>query len=73
MKPAKVRLREGRDQIEAQDTSWINLGELRELVRQADAHGWVDSCLVSHGAGVGDHPSVRGLRCATRLVVEGPS
>lgn len=59
-------------QLEARDRSWLTLKELRELVREADQREWADTCLVSHGAGGGDHPRLRDLRTATRLVVTGP-
>lgn len=70
---SKIRLVKPLNQIRIEDTSWLDLGALRELVRQADAHGWTDKCLVSHSIGGGDHPSLRGLKTATDLVVEGPS
>lgn len=69
---AKVKLQPKRDQIEAKDQTWLNLGDLRSMVKLADEHGWADDCLVSHGRGSGDHPSIRGLHTATQLVVEGP-
>lgn len=73
MPKPKVRLEHQLDQIQAQDSSWLNLGDLRELVRQADAHAWNDSCLLSHSVGGSDHPTLRGMRTATYIVVEGPA
>lgn len=67
-----VRLLSKRDRLEATHSSWLSLGELRELVRQADAHGWTDDCLISQSAGGGEHPSLRDLKVTTHLVVEGP-
>lgn len=69
----KVELQHSTDHIEAKDRTWLTLKELREMVRQADAHGWSDSCLVSHSTGGGDHPRLVNLKCATRLVVAGPA
>lgn len=68
----KVKLVSQQDQIQARDSSWLDLGDLREMVRQADEHGWSNRCLVSHTVGGSDHPSLRGMRCATWLIVEGP-
>jgi hypothetical protein len=67
-----VKLAKTADQLVARDSTWLDLGALRELVRQADANGWADGSLVSHSGG-GEHPSLRGMRTATYLVVEGPA
>lgn len=69
----KVNLVRKLDQITAQDATWLTLKELREVVKQADAHGWTDDCLVSHSAGGADHPHLRHMRTATYIVVEGPA
>ena len=67
----QVKVSKTLDQIAAQDDFWLHLGDLRELVKQADANGWSDSCLVSHGVG-SEHPTLRNVRTARYLVVEGP-
>lgn len=72
MKP-KVKLAKSADELRAQADTWLDLGQLRELVRMADDNGWTDSCLVSHSLGAGHHPRLRGMEMATYLIVEGPS
>lgn len=72
MAKPKVKLVGSMDQIRAQDSSWLTLGDLREVVRQADANGWGDGSLVSHTAGGTDHPNLRYMRTATKIIVEGP-
>lgn len=67
----KVRRASGLDEIRANDSSWLTLGDLREMVRQADDAGWDNSCLVSHTAGGSDHPRLRYFRTATVLIIEG--
>jgi len=70
---AKVYLAKRLDIIRAEDSNWLTLKSLRELVRLADENGWGDSCLVSHGrVGGGEHPYVVGLNTARAIVVEGP-
>lgn len=58
------------DEITVMDTTWLDLGQLRELVRLADERDWPDSALVCHGTGSG-HPSRHDVNVAHRLVVEG--
>lgn len=70
-KQSKVRHTNGLDEMRASDSSWLTLGDLREMVRQADDRGWIDACLVSHSAGGSDHPRLRYMRTATILIVEG--
>lgn len=68
--PAAPRFRRTSDEIEIADTSWLNLGQLRALVRMADDRGWPDSSLVSHGKG-SDHVWRHDVRVAHRIVIEG--
>lgn len=65
-----MNAKQGRDTVEATDSSWVSLKELRELVAKADELGWEDHCLVSHSISGSDHPTLRGLQCARRIVVE---
>lgn len=59
------------DELTVSDGTWLNLGQLRELVKMADEHGWRDECLVSHGLSHG-HPSLRDWQITTHLLVQGP-
>ena len=68
----KVQLKPTPDQLVAEDTTWLHLGDLRELVKKADELGWSDRALVSHSIGT-EHPKLSGVRIARYLVVEGPA
>jgi len=69
----KVELKPQQDQLVAQDQHWLTLGELRELVKQADANGWSDGCLVGQDIGAGEHPTLKGVWRTRYLVVQGPT
>jgi hypothetical protein len=58
------------DEIAVEVPIWLNLGQLRELVRVADDHDWPDQCLISHGAG-GEHIRRHDIRTAQRIYIEG--
>jgi hypothetical protein len=57
--------------LRAKDSSWLNLGQLRELVAEADRLGWLDSSLVSLIGSGGDHPYRADLRTVRGLAIEG--
>lgn len=67
---AQPQHRRSLDEISIVDTSWLDLGRLRALVSAADARGWPDSALISHGVGT-DHISRHDVRIARKIVIEG--
>ena len=58
------------DEIVVEDSNWLDLGQLRALVRAADERHWPDSALISHGTG-SQHLTRHDVRIARRLVIEG--
>lgn len=70
MTRAKPRFWPRPDAIMIDSPDWLDLGQLRELVRMADDRSWPDDALVSHGVG-GQHPFRHDICIAKRLVVEG--
>jgi hypothetical protein len=66
----RTKFRRIPDEIAVEDPIWLNLGQLRELVRMADDHGWSDQCLISHGTG-GEHIRRRDIRTAQGIYIEG--
>lgn len=66
-------IQETRDRLIISDSSWINLGQLRALVAEADQNGWSDECLVSQGRANSGHPTLRGWDVTGALLVEGPT
>lgn len=67
---SKPVYRKTMDEIQLSGTTWLDLGQLRALVRRADDRGWPDAALVSHGTG-SEHPTRHDVRVARRLVIEG--
>lgn len=66
-------IQETRDRLIISDSSWINLGQLRALVAEADQNGWSDECLVSQGPANNSHPSRVGWQICGALMVQGPT
>jgi hypothetical protein len=63
-----VKHRNGFDELSVSD-SWVNLGQLRELVAEADRRGWSDRSLVS--ARTGTHIYRHDINVVKSLYVEG--
>lgn len=58
------------DDLLIADSTWLDLGQLRALVRKADELGWDDSALISHGPG-SSHLTRHDVRVAHLIVIEG--
>jgi hypothetical protein len=57
--------------LRMQNSSWLTLDELRELVAEADRRNWIGSslfCLIGSG---GEHPFRADLRTVRGLAIEG--
>lgn len=70
MAKAEPKLRQSLDILEINDSTWMNLGQLRALVKKADELNWDDSSLISHSSGR-DHPSQRNMRIGGSIYIEG--
>lgn len=51
------------------DNTWLDLGQLRALVRRADELGLADTSLISHTHG-SEHLTRHDVRIARRIVIE---
>lgn len=65
----KVEQRRESAELSVGDSTWLTLGQLRDLVRRADELGWDDRSLISQTQGR-QHIRRHDVQITTRLVIE---